>query len=447
MESRASDQHSHAEALFERYRIDTVECMFPDSWGALRGKRVPRGRFADLIGSGFAISNAAFVWDPVCEIFPIEYANIETGYPDVTAIPDVGTLRPVTWREGAALVMCDCVDMSDARPIPLDSRHVLRTAEEALAERGYAAQVATELEFYLCDESWQPLYPEIQCYSISKGAELEHIMRDIRRRVEECGIVVEACNTEYGPAQIEVNLGHDTPMRVADNTAIFKYAVREIARQHGVRATFMSKPFMSFSGNGSHFHLSLLDASGSNAFVPHDHEDGPIRNELMRRCVAGLLEHQREIAGIVSPTINSYRRFEDYSFAPTFVNWGEDNRGVAIRCIADRGAATRIEVRTGSADANPHLLIAAQLAAVCDALRVAYPLPQMCEGDGYASRECPLMPASLEQAVATMRRGTLLEAAFGDVFVNNYIALLQHEVTEFAKQVTEWEMTRYLEMA
>ena len=141
---------------------------------------------------------------------------------------------------------------------------------------------------------------------------------------------------------------------MADDTALFKSAVKEIARQHGVRATFMSKPFPGFSGNGTHIHLSLRDASGDERVRTRDLDDPFFTNALMQplrgrpaRATSSSSRPSR------SPTINAYKRFEDYSFAPTYLNWGGDNRGVAIRCVVDQGPATRIEVRTGSADANP----------------------------------------------------------------------------------------------
>lgn len=425
--------------------VHTVEVVFPDTWGILRGKRLPASQFGKKTGSGLQLANAAFIWDPLCGIFEVEFANADTGYPDMIGWPDPSTFRELTWREGTAMAMMDCRE-KDGRPVELDPRHLVRTAVDRLAKLGYEATVATELEFYLCDESWKPLHDEIQCYAITKGAELEPILSDIRRKVEAFGIVVEACNTEYGPAQIEINLKYGDPLQVADDTAIFKSAVKEIARQHGVRATFMSKPFPGFSGNGTHIHVSLRDKNGDNAFAPRDLDDPFFTNALMRRCVAGLLAHQLEIAAIASPTINAYKRFEDYSFAPTYLNWGGDNRGVAIRCVVDAGAATRIEVRTGSADANPWILIAAQLAAVCDAIETDHELPPICTGDGYAPQDRPLMPRTLQDAIHLMRDGSLLRDAFGEVFVTNTLALLQHEVDEFNRQVTDWEKNRYMEV-
>jgi glutamine synthetase len=436
-----------AAELVEQHRVHTVECAFPDTWGALRGKRVPASQFANVATGGFAIANACFVWDPLCVVFEVDFANHETGYPDMIAVPDPATFRPLTWRDGAAVVMCDCVDTDRHEPLPLDPRQVLRTAVALLAAHGYTATVATELEFYLCDESWTPLYPDVQCYSITKGAELEHVMEDIRRRVEAFGVIVEACNTEYGPSQIEVNLKYGSPLEVADNTVLFKYAVKEIARNHGCRATFMAKPFPGFSGNGTHLHISLRDASGTNLYAHNDLDAGVIRNALMRRSLAGLLRHQRELSGILSPTVNAYKRFEGGSFAPTYVNWGGDNRGVAIRTVVDHGAATRIEVRTGSADANPHLLIAGQLAALADGLSHEYDLPPRCDGSGWAPQDAEPTPKTLGEAVDALRHGSLIRSAFGDQFHTNTVQLLQHEVDEFNSQVTEWEKTRYLEVS
>jgi glutamine synthetase len=435
-----------ASELVQEHDVHTVEVIFPDTWGILRGKRLPASQFAKKTSSGLNMANAAFIWDPLCGIFEVEFANADTGYPDMIALPDPATFRSLTWREGTAVAMMDCTE-KDGTPVALDPRHIVRTAVERLAQLGYTATVATELEFYLCDETWQPLHSEIQCYGITKGAELEPILSDIRRKVEAFGIVLEACNSEYGPCQIEINMKYGDPLQVADDTALFKSAVKEIARQHGVRATFMSKPFPGFSGNGTHIHISLRDADGANVFAPKDLDDPFFTNALMKRCVAGLLEHQLELAAIGSPTINAYKRFEDYSFAPTYLNWGGDNRCVALRCVVDQGNATRIEVRTGSADANPYLLIGAQLAAVCDALENEHQLPPICTGDGYAPQDLPMMPRTLQDGINLLREGRLLRDYFGDVFVTNTLELLQHEVDEFAKQVTDWEKNRYMEVS
>ncbi len=333
-----------------------------------------------------------------------------------------------------------------ARPAP-PRAHRRRAARASTAT---TATVATEIEFYLCDDDWKPLHDEIQCYSITKGAELEPVLSDIRRKVEAFGIVLEACNTEYGPAQIEINMKYGEPLQVADDTALFKSAVKEIARQHGCRATFMSKPFPGFSGNGTHIHVSLRDANGENVFAPRDLDDGGfLTNRLMRRCVAGLLAHQLEIAAIASPTVNAYKRFEDYSFAPDVPELGRRQprrrhplRGRPGPGDADRGAH-------GLGRRQPvDLLIAAQLAAVCDALETDHELPPMCD----RRRVCGPGPAA-DAALAAGRdrpccaRGRLLRDSFGDVFVTNTLELLQHEVDEFAKQVTDWEKNRYMEVS
>jgi len=442
-----SDATRRAAALIAEQEAHTIECAFPDTWGTLRGKRVPAAHFPAIAEKGFAIANAAFTWDMHCELWEVDFANLDTGYPDMHAVPDLTTLRPVPWRSGAAIVMCDTIDKTTHAPIELDPRHVLRTAVERIAAHGFEPLVAPELEFYLCDENWNPLYDDVQCYGIAKGAELEPILADIRRHVAELGIVIEACNTEYGPAQVEVNLRYGPALEVADSTALFKYAVKEIARQQGARATFMAKPFTGFSGNGTHIHLSLRDASGANALAHQDAPDDPIGNTLMARLVAGMLTRQRELAAVLSPTINAYKRLTDASFAPTYVNWGGDNRGVAVRTVADQGAASRIELRTASGDTNLHLAVACQLAAAADALENEYPLPPMCTGNGYADQDQPRMPRSLIEAVEALRAGPLVRQAFGDVFHRNLVQLLEHEITEFDREVTDWERRRYIEVA
>ncbi len=192
---------------------------------------------------------------------------------------------------------------------------------------------------------------------MQKGNEVEPVVSEIKRALEASGIMVEAWNVEYGPAQVEVNLGHGSAIEIADATVILKYVVKQIAVSHGLRATFMPKPYITDAGNGMHIHQSLRGADGNNAFAEQDDEP-PLRSKLMRRYLSGLLEHQIALQCVNCPTINSYKRVEDYSFSPTQVSWGLDHRLVGIRSVVDLGAATRLECRWASADANPYLVLA-----------------------------------------------------------------------------------------
>jgi glutamine synthetase len=340
------------------------------------------------------------------------------------------------------------VDERTHEPLPVDSRHQLRQALERVRAQGFEPTMATEIEFHLCTNDWVPLYSGVHCYSITKGAELEPIVGDIRAKLTGIGIVVEACNVEYGPAQVEVNLEHGPALRVADDTMIFKYVVKEIARQHGVRATFMAKPFPGEAGNGLHVHLSLRPPDGgSNIFAAEDISgEGPMRSSVMRRFLTGLLAHQIELTAINCPTINSYKRFEDYSFAPTAVTWGGDNRTVAVRSVVGHGSADRLEARGASADANPYLVMAGLLHAGADGLEHDLPLPDYTAGDAYVDTTSPRLPATLREAVAELEGSSFYRGAYGDMFVDTFVAMTRHEVDLFARQVTDWELSRYMEI-
>ena len=434
-----------ARALIETNRIDTVVCMFADTWGIPRGKRLPAKHFLSSTESGFAIANVAFTWDVHCFIFPTVFVDDEKGYPDMHAVPDLSTLRVAGWREGTAFCLCDTVDPHTHEPIPLDGRNILRNAVERIRATGYEPIAATELEFHLCTPDWEPFYRGVHCYSIAKGAEVEPVVGEIRRALEVSGITVEACNVEYGPAQVEVNLGYGPAIEVADATVVFKSVVKQVAAEHGLRATFMAKPFMGEAGNGLHIHQSLRSDDGTNAFAESD-EDGPLYSSLLRRFLSGLVWHQLELQAVMCPTVNAYKRVEDYSFAPTQVSWGLDNRLVGVRSVADSGQATRLEARWAAADANPYLVLAGCLAAGADGLERELELPPMVTGDPHADTSLERLPVTLEGAVANLEGSTFARDVYGDVFLDTYLAMLRHEIDLYSKYVTEWEYERYREV-
>ena len=429
-------------ALIEEHGIHTVECMFADTWGIPRGKRLPAKQF--LKSPGFAIANVAYTWDMHSFIFPTGFVNEAHGYPDMHAVADLSTFRVAGWREGTAFCICDTVDLETHEPVALDGRQILRRAVERVRGHGYEPTAATELEFHLCTNDWQPFYTGVHCYSMVKGAEVENVVGDIRRVLAASGIEVEACNVEYGPAQVEVNLAYGPAIEVVDNTMLFKYVVKQIAQQHGLRATFMPKPYMGEAGNGMHIHLSLAQ-DGKNAFDVHD-ADPPVHSALMRKALAGLVAHHLELLAVMAPTVNAYKRVEDYSFAPTQVSWGLDHRLVGVRCVVEHGPATRLEARWASADANPYLVVAGCLGAATDGLERELELPPMVTGDPHADAELVRLPATLEAALPHFAESELARQIYGDVFVDTFVTMLEHEIGLFNRQVTDWENARYREV-
>jgi glutamine synthetase len=432
-----------ARELIEANGIHTVECMFADTWGIPRGKRVPVKQF--LKGGGFAMANVAYTWDMHCFIFPTNFVNDTHGYPDMHVVPDLDTLHVAGGREGVAYCICDTVDIDTHEPVALDGRDILRRAVARLRGLGYEPLAATELEFHLCTPDWEPFYRGVHCYSIPKGFEVEHVTGDVRLALEASGVDVEAYNVEYGPAQVEVNLAYGPALEVADRTMLFKYIVKQIALKHGLRATFMAKPFATEAGNGLHIHQSLRGSDGANAFAAHDAEP-PVHSQLMRRYLSGLVARQKELQAVMNPTINAYKRVEDYSFAPTQVSWGLDHRLVGARCVVEHGEATRIETRWASADANPYLVLAGCLSAGADGLEQEIALPPMVGGDPHVDAALERLPTSLEGAVANLEQSEFAKRAYGEVFMDAYVTMLRQELSQFARSITDWERARYQEV-
>lgn len=428
--------------------IHTIELGAPDTQGHLRGKRVPIDRFfSTTVTSGVNIADAMFVFDMQNDLVENDYINMEAGFLDCTLIPDVSTGRLLTHRPGYAFVFADTFDPHGA-PHLNAPRGVLADQISRCQERDLDPVVATELEFYLCTPDWEPVQSHIQYSSLTDALELEDVLLEMRRALLGAGIEVESSNAEYGPGQIEINVGHADAMTAADNTVLFKSIVKQVAAQHGLRATFMPKPYVDQSGSGMHVHTSLRADDGGNAFASSD--GAP--NEVMSRWIAGLMEHARALGLLSSPTANGVKRIQPYSFAPTHVSWGLDNRSVMLRCICEPGSvANRVEYRGGAADANPYLIIAGVLAAGADGIERAVPLGPISEGDLYDDPgDCLPLPATLPDCVAAFE-GSMLAEQLGPRFSEVYVCTANHEQALGAEHapnaadVNDWERARYAE--
>ncbi len=427
--------------------IHTVEVAAPDTQGHLRGKRVPVQRFVETTATGGVnIADAMFVFDMQNDLPDNEFINMDSGYLDCALIPDVSTVRLLGHRPGYAIVFCTARN-EHGDPHPLAPRTVLANQLERCAALGVEPLVATELEFYLCNEDWTPVQQHIQYSSLTDALPLETVLKDMRDAVAAAGIEVESSNAEYGPGQIEINTGPSDAMTCADNTVLFKSIVKQVAIQHGLRATFMPKPFAEQSGSGMHVHTSLTQ-NGANAFADAAHEP----NELMSKWLGGLIEHAGAMTLLGTPTYNGPKRIREYTFAPTHVHWGLDNRTVLSRCIVEPGSkANRIEYRSAGADANPHLIIAAVLAAGADGLERGLTPPPMSVGDMYTNPgDSVPIPATLADAVAAFD-GSPIAGLLGDMFSTSYVSIANHEVALGAEHspdqddVTDWERERYME--
>ncbi|MEM7337068.1 MAG: glutamine synthetase family protein [Actinomycetota bacterium] len=431
----------------EEAGVHTVEIAVADTQGHLRGKRVPIDRFFNTaLADGVHLADAIFVLDMQNDLPENPYINMDSGYLDCHLMPDVSTGRILTHRPGYALVFAHTYDEL-GQMHPIAPRTVLAHQIDRVSAAGLQPVVATEMEFYLCTPDWVPVQDHIQYSSLTEALAMETVLADMRHALAGAELEVESSNAEYGPGQFEINIGHTDAMTCADNTVLFKSIVKQVAAQHGLRATFMAKPFTEQSGSGMHVHTSLA-ANGSNAFA--DSDGGP--NALMGQWIAGMLEHAEALTMLAAPTANGPKRLRPYTFAPTHIHWGLDNRTVLARCIVEQGSqANRVEYRAAGADANPYAMIAGVIAAGADGIERSLEPPMMCEGDLYTNPGTnTALPTDLASAIAAFR-GSPLAATLGEKFSTTNALTSEHEVAQAAEnnpdpdEVNDWERARYAE--
>lgn len=417
--------------------IDTLELAFGDMQGNLRGKRVPVERLPYVLDEGFSFCLGALAWDIQSEVFPTEIVGWENGYPDGKALPDLASLRVVPWRNGTALLLSDLVD-PQGNPLAISPRVILEKVVSLYTKAGYHPIVGAELEFYLFDENWQSVFEGTPAYSLHHGGRIEVFLRDLRTKLHGLGIAVEASHTEYGPAQVEVNLVYGDALRIADDTLLFKYAVKEVARLHGLRASFMAKPWADQSGSGFHVHWSLQGINAKSNLLAKN-------KKLAHSAVAGVLATLPDFSLLGSPSWNSYKRFRPDAFVPVNVSWGGDNRSVAVRSLLGNGDHSRIEIRNGSADANPYLAIAAALAGAWLGIRDKLIPPPQSSGNAAENVSLKKLPDSLYKALSAWKASAYAEEIFGVDFHRHYAAVAEHDLIVNSAVVTDWERKRYLE--
>jgi len=434
--------------MCEGHGVHTVEVATPDTYGHLRGKRVPVDRFfATAHNSALGMADAIFVMDMHNDLPDNEFINMDSGYLDCHLHADVSTGRILSHRPGYALVFADAY-APNGNLHPLSPRTVLKNQIAKCGEVGLDPVVATELEFYLCTPDWQLVQEHIQYSSLMDALPLEDVLADMRQALLGAGIDVESSNAEYGPGQIEINAAYDGALRTADNTALFKTIVKQVAVQHGLRATFMPKPWFEQSGSGMHVHTSL-QADGANVFASSD--GAP--NELMSKWLGGLLKHASSLSLLGAPTANGPRRVQPYTFAPTHIHWGLDNRTVLARCIVEADSpANRVEFRAAGADANAYLIIAGLLAAGVDGVSKSLDPGPMSEGDKYTEPgDASALPTTLADGIAAYT-GSELASAMGEMFSTSYVSIAAAEVEHAAEHaatddVNDWERSRYIEFS
>ena len=306
--------------------------------------------------------------------------------------PDLSTLRRIPWLEGTALVICDVLDHHTHEEVPHSPRAILKKQTQRLDAAGFRAYMASELEFFLFQQSFDdlrvnghrravPVSAYNEDYHIFQTTKEEDVMRALRNGLEGADIPVENSKGEADAGQEEINVRYAGALTMADRHVLIKNAAKEIAWSKGRSLTFMAKYSTSAAGNSSHIHQSLRDLEDRAVFYDTDAEHGMSRT--MRHYLAGLLHHASDITYFLAPYINSYKRFAAGTFAPTKAIWSMDNRTAGYRVCGANTSSVRVECRVGGADLNPYLAMAALIAAGLDGIEQQRELEPAFVGDAY----------------------------------------------------------------
>ena len=439
--------------------IDTVILAFPDMYGRLLGKRLDASFFLTDVAGGTHVCDYLLTADMEMEPVPgYKFSNWDGGYGDMHLAPDLGTMRKLAWLDRTALVICDAEVEPGHEPVEVAPRSMLRKQLERLRARNFDAMAGSELEYYQYrmsySEAAQSEYRDlreagwyIEDYHLLQAARTEDLNGAFRRHLAASGVPVESTKGEFGQGQHELNIRYAPMLEMADRHVLLKQAVKEISDQLGFSATFMAKPATAQAGSSSHLHVSLwTDRNGelTNAFAGDGDLDGIACSDEFRWFLGGWMRYAAELMVCYAPTVNSYKRFQGGSWAPTALAWSPDNRTAGFR-IVGTGSSLRIECRIPGADVNPYLAYSAVIASGLAGIERRIEPPPAYIGDVYSAPDEAMLPSSLEEAVESFKESDLARSAFGADVVAHYAHFFSTEADAYRRAVTDWERVRYFE--
>lgn len=444
----------HEDFLRQHPEIRLIELLVPDNNGVLRGKRVTVDKLASIYQDGIYLPGSLFCMSASGD--SVEGVGLvwSDGDSDRTCRPVPGTLTPVPWHKEGLGQLLMTMHENDGTPFFADPRHVLDGVVARFRDMGLRPVVAVELEFHLLDidpdddgRPQPPISPATgnrensnQVYGIDELHDYGELMEEIAEAARLQGLPADTMVAEYAPGQYEVNLHHvDDPLRAAEHAILLKRLIKGVARRHGMEATFMAKPYSDQVGNGTHIHVSLLDASGRNVFAG---EDGGITDRL-RHAIGGLQAMMVESMSIFAPNPNSSKRFVADSYAPLAPTWGINNRTVALRIPNGNAQATRIEHRVAGADANPYLVLAAVLAGIHHGLVGQLDPGAPITGNAYAQVP-PSLPFRQVDVQSAFAAATVLPEYLGVRFCEVYLGCRRADLERFEQQISALEYQWFL---
>ncbi|MEM9325069.1 MAG: glutamine synthetase family protein [Bacteroidota bacterium] len=433
--------------------IETVIVGFTDHYGRLMGKRFDADFFLEsAVKDGTHACDYLLTTD--MEMEPVqgyELANWELGYGDFHLVPDLSTLREASWLEKTALIICDVFN-HEHKLIDEAPRSLLRQQLQRLLDEGFESFAASELEYYLFNTTYRqaqdgvPQSPAgwyLEDYHILQGSRTEAFTGAARRHLKHSGVPVENSKGEWGLGQHELNVKYAETLEMGDRHIVYKQCLKELADAMDLSVSFMAKYDTDRAGSSCHIHVSLWK-DGQNAFVG-DEEVGPLRaSNVFKWFLGGWIKYVPDVMVFYAPTINSYKRYVDGSWAPTRLAWSTDNRTAGFRVVG-AGNSLRIECRIPGADCNPYLAFAAAIASGLEGIKNKEEPPECFIGDIYEARHLPHVPKNLKDAVAIFNESAFAKAAFGEHVVKHYTHFYTQEIAAFEASVTDWERKRYFE--
>jgi glutamine synthetase len=432
--------------------IDTVLVVAPDVFGRLVGKRFTAKFFLDQVAAN-GTHGCNYLLTVNLEMDPMDgfkLASWDKGFGDFFLRPDFSTIRLLPWQPGAALVICDFCH-HEGGLVQEAPRSVLRRQLEALRKKGLSSFFASELEFFLFNQNYHAaaeanyrgLNPSSDYridYHTLQTTRDEALMRAARNGMTAARVPVESSKGEWGLGQHEINFTYAAPLPMADMHLVFKHGMKELAEQHGKSVTFMAKYLAGEAGSSCHIHVSLWQGKKSMFWDIRRHEG----SKFFRQFLGGLMKYSPELGYFYAPTINSYKRYQPSSWAPTRMAWSTDNRTVGFRVVGQEDSF-RIENRMPGADANPYLAFSAMLAAGMAGVDEDLDCGDAYNGNAYVDTRLAALPATLSEAAAQLKKSQLARKAFGESVLEFYVHTAELEVQAFNAAVTDWERKRYFE--
>lgn len=435
--------------------IQDVDAFIIDVNGVPRGKRLPVSSVKKVFSSGLRMPRSAFAVDIWGQDVLGAKLVLETGDGDGVCKGVESSLARAPWVKHPTAQLILSMYESDGSPFFADSRHVLKKVLDLYAKKGWTPVVAAELEFYLVDptrdergDPQAPLSPrtkkrsrESHMFNMDEMADFNDVLTEIHQTCRIQNIPTDTTISENGPGQMEINLMHGADaLLAADQATLMKRVVRQVARKHGLDATFMAKPYVGKSGSGLHVHFSILDKNGKNIFAAAKGNHG---TPLLRHAIGGLTRAMQDSMLVFAPNINSYRRFAPGAHAPTSVSWAYDNRTAAVRVPESDAVATRIEHRVAGADANIYLLMAVMLAGAYDGLVTKADPGKPLKGNVWDSK-AKLLPNTLPDALKAFENSAFIAKYFGKHYRGVYAACKLQEKEIMDSRVSSAEIEAYM---